>query len=92
MNTPQAQPIQYSQQNSVQEQPVSVGDWILTFILLAIPLVNLILVIYWAVSDSTPASKRNFFRAYILLTVIIAVLVAAFLFMFGGLAMLASKH
>jgi len=92
MNTPPVQPIQYYPQNFVQEKPVSVGDWILTFILLAIPLVNFILIIYWALSDSTPASKRNYCRASILLTAIIVVLGVLGFLLFVGITMLASQH
>jgi len=89
MNTPQDITIQHHPQN---ERPVSIGDWILTFILLAIPLLNLFFLIYWALSDSTAPSKKNYCRACILLFVIMAVLGGLFLFLFGGLAMLAAHH
>ena len=45
-------------------KPVSVGNWILTFIILAIPLVNLIMLIIWAVGGTSYPSKKTFAQAY----------------------------
>lgn len=56
--------------NSSENKPVSVGNWILTFILLAIPLVNLIMLVIWAVSTSTRPSKKTFAQAYFVLIAI----------------------
>jgi hypothetical protein len=53
--------------NGSEDKPVSIGNWILTFILLAIPLVNLIMLIVWAVSSSTHPSKRTFAQAQFVL-------------------------
>ena len=58
----------------LKETPVSVLNWLGTFLLLCIPLLNIILVIYWALSDTTAASKRNFFRAYIIAMVVFLIL------------------
>ena len=58
-------------------KPISIGNWILTFILLAIPLVNLIMLIVWAVGSSTHPSKKTFAQAYfVLLGIVICVAVA----------------
>ena len=72
--------------NGSENQPVSIGEWILTFILLAIPLVNLIMLIVWAVSGSTHPSKKTFAQAYFVLIAIaicIGVLAAIFLPLLG---------
>lgn len=50
-----------------ENKPVSVGNWILTFIILAIPLVNLIMLIVWAVGGTTHPSKKTFAQAYFVL-------------------------
>lgn len=60
--------------NESENRPVSIGNWILTFILLAIPLVNLIMLIVWAASGSTHPSKKTFAVAYLILIGIIIVL------------------
>lgn len=46
-----------------EAEVVSVGNWMLTIIVLAIPLVNLVMFLYWAFSPSTLPSKQNFVRA-----------------------------
>jgi len=48
-------------------KPVSIGNWIITFIVLAIPLLNLIMLIVWAVGESTHPSKKNYARANLVL-------------------------
>jgi hypothetical protein len=59
-------------------KPISIGNWILTFILLAIPLVNLIMLIVWAVGSSTHPSKKTFAQAYfVMLLIFICIAVAA---------------
>ena len=41
---------------------VGVGQWLITLLLLCIPLVNIILIIKWAVDKTTLPSKKNFAR------------------------------
>ena len=55
-------------------KPVTVGNWLLTFIILAIPLVNLIMLIIWVVGTSTHPSKRTFATAYLVLIAILFVI------------------
>jgi hypothetical protein len=44
----------------MNEQKIpSVGDWIITLLLVSIPLVNIIALIYWAASGSIGSIKRN---------------------------------
>ena len=76
----------------MNEQKVpSVGDWMITLLILSIPLVNFIVLIYWAVSSSTEPIKANFAKAALVWMIIIVVLY--FLF-FGALigAFLGMSH
>lgn len=60
---------------SVQNQVVmqmSVGQWLITFLLLCIPLLNVIMLFIWAF-DSTNV-RRNFARAQLILMGIMIVL------------------
>ena len=57
---------QFSRNTSV----VSVGDWIITMILMLIPVVNFIMLLVWALSSSTPASKSNWARASLIFMLI----------------------
>ena len=61
-----------------RNEPVTVGNWMLTFLLLCIPFVNIILIIVWAFGGGAPESKANFFRAWLIWMVIA---IAAVLFM-----------
>lgn len=45
------------------ESPMSVGDWMITILILAIPLVNLIMYLVWAFSSSGNLNRKNFCRA-----------------------------
>ena len=70
--------------NGSEYKPVSVGNWILTFILLAIPLLNIVMLIAWAVGATTHPSKKTFAQAYFVL-LIIAVFIGAFAAVIFGL-------
>ena len=65
---------------------VSVGNWMLTLFLTAIPIVNIIMLIVWAVSSSTPASKSNWAKAA-LLWMLIAIVLGVILSVVGGIGM-----
>jgi hypothetical protein len=46
-------------------KPMTVGNWMMTLLVLAIPLVNLIMYLVWALSGSGNLNRRNFCRASI---------------------------
>ena len=66
---------------------MTVGDWIITLILVSIPFVKLIALIYRALSSSTNINKKNYAIAtFIIMLVIIGlVVVLLFLGVLGGL-------
>lgn len=68
------QPV-YQQMPSNLEEPVTVGEWIVSFLLLMIPCVNIVLMFIWAFSSNEKKSKSNFFKAYLIITVIVTVIV-----------------
>jgi hypothetical protein len=61
---------------------ISLGEWIITLIVLAIPLVGLIMMLVWAFSSGTNPNKQNFCRASLLFAVIAIVL----FMLLGGMA------
>jgi len=70
--------------NDQAERPVSVGDWMLTIFLMAIPIVNFILLFVWAFGSNTAPSKANWAKATLIwmligiaLWVVLAVLFGA---------------
>ncbi|MHA6260907.1 hypothetical protein ACXYMX_13560 [Sporosarcina sp. CAU 1771] len=71
----------------IAEQPVSavrnqvipqmsVGQWVITFVLLAIPLVNIIMMFIWAFDPNS--LRRNFARAYLIIAAIMIALSIVF--------------
>ena len=56
---------------------MSLGDWIITLIVLAIPLVGFIMLFVWGFSSSTNPNKSNFCKAaliFYLVSLVLAVL------------------
>lgn len=76
---------------SHESQTVSLGDWIITLLILFIPLINIIMLFVWGFSAGTPPSKQNFCRAQLIWMLIGFVLVILFLIM-GGMAALLGAH
>lgn len=52
-----------------ENKALSVGDWIITFIILAIPIVNIIAVFVWALSSATQPSKKSYAQALIVVAI-----------------------
>ena len=67
---------------------ISLGEWIITFIVLAIPIVNVVMLFVWGFSSATNPSKQNFCRATLILYLVCFVL----FFLFGGMAMLTAMR
>ena len=53
-----------------QPPTVSVGDWVITLLISAIPVVGFIMLFVWAFSSGTPPSKANWAKATLLFGVI----------------------
>lgn len=45
------------------EEPVSMGEWLISMLLMCIPCVNIVLMFVWAFGSSTKKSKSNYFKA-----------------------------
>ncbi len=66
---------------SAQDKPLSIGDWILTLIVLSIPFVNLIMLLYWSLSSSSNTNRKNFCIAYLVLALVFIAIFVALIFM-----------
>lgn len=64
---------------------VSVKDWLLTDLILSIPLINVIMIFVWAFGGGTNKSKANFFRAQLLWLLILGLCAIVLLILFSGL-------
>ena len=57
----------YEDSNINVDDVMSVGDWILAFVVLSIPIVNIVIYFVWAFSDQINKNKKNFARASLIL-------------------------
>jgi hypothetical protein len=71
----------------MNEQKVpSVGNWMITLLIMTIPIVNFVALIYWAASSTSNPVKANFAKAAILwIVVIISLGLLFFLAFFGSI-------
>ena len=79
-----------SEQNQIghQQAPiVSVKEWLITNLIMMIPLVNIVMMLVWAFGSNTNPNKANYFKATLILFAIVMViyLVLAVVF-FGSVA------
>ena len=56
---------------NVREENMSVKEWLVTLLLMSIPVVNLVLMVIWAIGTNEKESKKNYFRAYWIYTGIV---------------------
>ena len=56
------------------EKQMSVGDWILTYLLMCIPLVGVIMLFVWAFGGGDQPSKKTWAQATLIWAVVITVL------------------
>ncbi len=65
---------QIDQNNQVsynEYKPMTVGDWLVTFIIQSIPLINLIMLFVWAFGGNTHPSKKTYAQAALIFVLIV---------------------
>lgn len=67
-----------------KDEKISVGDWLITLIVAAIPLIGVIMLFVWSFSSGTPVSKSNWAKATLILLAIMIVLYIVFFALFGA--------
>ncbi|MBT3393924.1 MAG: hypothetical protein HN411_02290 [Waddliaceae bacterium] len=65
-----------------KEIPMTVWNWIVTWFIMAIPVVNLIMLFVWAFSKKTKISKSTWAKALLLLA-LIGILIFLLIFVIG---------
>ena len=78
------------QQNST-ESVMSVKDWLITMLIVSIPLVGFIMIFVWAFGDNTNKNKANWAKASLLLILIILGIYAALFLTFGAALFIGSS-
>jgi len=63
---------------------MKVGNWVVTWLLMLIPIANIVLVFMWAFGSDVNPSKKSFFQAYLILMVVGIVLGIVVGILFGA--------
>lgn len=70
-----------------QAKIMSFGDWMITILITAIPIVNIIMIIVWAVSNTDNPNRINWARATLAwFAILIGLYILFFVFFFGVLS------
>lgn len=65
------------------QQPMSVKDWVITLLIMAIPVVGFIMLFVYAFSSSENINKQNWAKAQLLVAAIVLGIVMLLLMIFG---------
>jgi len=91
--SPPPQPAYYNTTNynmsSNKDKPLTVGEYIIAFILLSIPLVGFIIMLVWAFGSEANTNKKNLSRAILIMGVVAAILYGLIMLMIFLIAMIA---
>lgn len=68
-----------NEENPKDAEAVSVGNWLLSIFISAIPLLNILMWLIWAMDRNTPKSKQNWAKA-MLLSLLIGIAISALFF------------
>ena len=79
----------YNYQGDPNQEVMSVGSWLITLLILAIPCVNIVMYFIWAFGNGNE-NRKNFCRAgliFMLIAVVLSVLLSS---MFGAALFMAN--
>lgn len=62
---------------------LNVSDWLIIFLLMVIPVVNIVMLAIWATSSGTPPVKKVFAKAALIWLLIVIAAWAIFVLIFG---------
>ena len=68
------------QTDDINNQPMTLKDWVLTYLLLLIPIANIVLMFVWAFGKDVNKSKKTLFQAQLIFSGIGFVLVMCIMF------------
>ena len=74
---------QYREPETDLEEPISMGEWLVTMLLMLSPCVNIVLMFVWAFSSKEKKSKSNYFKAALIFAAIVLVLYIILIAIFG---------
>ncbi|WKK65303.1 hypothetical protein [Lutimonas zeaxanthinifaciens] len=63
-------------------------EWALTIFISSLPIIGVIMLLVWAFTEETNVHKKNWAKGTLILWIIGFIIAFAFLFLFGGVAIL----
>ena len=79
---------QYQEPQNELEEPMTMGEWMITLLIMMIPCANIIMAFVWAFSSKEKKSTSNYFKAF-LIFLAIQVVLCIILFVVMGVSMAA---
>jgi branched-subunit amino acid transport protein AzlD len=67
------------------QKPMSVKDWLITLLIMAIPLVGFIMLFVYAFSDTENVNRKNWAKAQLIVLAVVIGLVILFGILFGAI-------
>jgi|GEM_PF-2522232 len=55
-----------------QEEIVPMHDWLLTLLIMFVPILNIVMILRWSLSPNTNANKLNFVKAQVIVFILAA--------------------
>ena len=74
---------QYQPPQNELEEPMTMGEWMITLLIMLIPCANIVMAFVWAFSSKEKKSKSNYFKAYLIFMAIVIVLYIILLVVMG---------
>lgn len=69
-------------------QPLDAKEWALTIFISSLPVIGIIMLLIWAFSEGSNIHKKNWAKGTLILWIIGFIIAFAFLFLFGGIAIM----
>jgi len=76
------------EKTTTNERIVPTSEWIITMLIMIVPLINIIMLFVWGFGNNTSASKANWAKASLIWVAISIFAGIIMTFLFGGLAYL----
>ena len=69
-------------------RPLDAKEWALTIFISSLPLIGIIMLLVWAFDSNSNIHKKNWAKGTLILWIIGFIIAFAFLFLFGGIAII----
>jgi uncharacterized membrane-anchored protein len=70
---------------NANQKPMSVKDWLITLLLMAIPIVGIVLLFVYAFGNNENVNKQNWAKAQLIMLAIVLAIVIFCLILFGSI-------